>query len=50
MHVRGGERFAGQIRNPVIDLVVTRRDKSAPLTFKGMADSISGVAAVAAMR
>ena len=50
MHVRGGEIFAGQVRDPVTDLVVTRRGKASLLVVKGMVDGKSGVAAVAVMR
>ena len=35
-HVRGGECFPGQVRDPVPDLVMTRRDKAAPLTIEGV--------------
>ena len=49
-HVIRGESFAGQFRDPVTELVVTRRDKAAPLAIKGMADGESDVAAVAVMR
>ena len=50
MHVRRGERFSSQVRNPVIYFVVTRRDQAAPLAVKGMVDGESGVAAVSVMR
>ena len=43
--MRGDELFASQVHNPVTELVVTRCDKSGPLTVKGMADGKSGVAA-----
>ena len=36
-HVRGGESPACQIRNPVMELIVTRRDEAAPLAVKGVA-------------
>ena len=42
--------FSGQVRDPFLELVVTRRDKAAPLAVKGMADGKSGVASVAVMR
>ena len=48
--MRGGEIFAGQVRDLVMELVVTRRDKAAPLKFKVVADGESGVAAAAVMR
>ena len=48
--MRGGESFAGQVRKPVTELVVTRRDKDAPLTVKGMLDGKIGVAAVPVMK
>ena len=46
MHRRGDERFVGQVRDPVTELVVTRRDKATPLTVKEMVDRKGGVAAV----
>ena len=49
-HVRGGEIFSNQIRDPVTQLIVMRCDKAAPLTFKCMADGKGGVAAFALMR
>ena len=48
--MRGGESFAGQVRYPVTEIVVMRRDKPTPLTVKGMVDGKSGVAAVTVMR
>ena len=48
--MRGGELFASQVHNPVTEVVVTRCDKAAPLTLKGMSDVKSGVAAVKIMR
>ena len=36
-HMRGGESPARQIRNPVTELIVTRRDEAAPLAVKGVA-------------
>ena len=38
MHVIWCEGFAGQVRNPVMELIVTLRDKAAPLAVEGMAD------------
>ena len=35
-HVRGGGCFAGQFRNPVPELVMTRREEAAPLTIEGV--------------
>ena len=32
-HVRGGECFAGQVRDPVPELIMTCRDKAASLTI-----------------
>ena len=37
-HVRGGELFSGQVRDPVLDLVMTLRDEAAPLAIKGVTD------------
>ena len=48
--MRGGEIFYGQVRNPVAELVVTRREKVAPLTVKGMEDIKGSVSAVAVVR
>ena len=44
--MRGGEGLERQIRDPVTDLIVTRRDKAAPLAIKGVAYGESGIAAV----
>ena len=49
-HVRRGEIFSGQVRNPVTGLVVTHRDKADPLAVKGTANGESGVAAVTVVR
>ena len=49
-HVRGGESFSGQVREPVTEIVLTCCDKAAPITVKGMAYEKSGVAAVAVSR
>ena len=49
-YVRGGECPARQIRDPVTELIVTRRDEATPLAFKGVADGEAGVAAVAVFR
>ena len=35
-YVRGGECPARQIRDPVTELIVTRRDKAAPLSVEGI--------------
>ena len=48
--MRGGESFAGQVRDPVTELVVTRCDKAALITVKGMADGKSGDKSVTLMR
>ena len=45
-HVRGVESFAGQICDPVPELVMTRRDESAPLAIKGVTNGEFGVASV----
>ena len=44
---RGGESPSSQIRDPVTDLIVTRRDEATPLAVEGVADEKPGVAAVA---
>ena len=49
-HVRGGDRFYSQVRDPVTELVVTRRDKAALLAVKSIADGKRGVASIAVMR
>ena len=49
-HVRGDEIFSDQVCNPVKELIVTLRDKAAPLAIKGMAYRKIGVADVAVMR
>ena len=46
----GGESFSLQIRYPVTYLVVTRRDKSAPITVKGMIDREGVFASVAILK
>ena len=46
MHMRGSEGFSGQICDPVLELVITRSDESAPLAVEGVADGKFGVAAV----
>ena len=45
--MRGGERFAGQFHNPVIELVVTRCEKAALLIVNGMEYRKGCVAAIA---
>ena len=47
MHVRRGEIFPGQVRYPVTELVVTRRDKADPLTVNSIAYRKGDVAAIA---
>ena len=49
-HVSGGEIPARQISHPVTELIVTRRDGSAPLAIEGVADREFGVAAVTVCR
>ena len=49
-HVRGGESFSGQVRDPVTELIVMRCDKVAPLTVKGISNRKCGVAAFTVMR
>ena len=49
-HVRWGESPARQIRDPVTELIVTRRDEATPLAVEGVADGEFGVAAVAMFR
>ena len=48
--MKRGERYSGQVRNPVTELVVTRCDKAVPFSVKGMSDRESGFASVALMR
>ena len=43
VHVRGGECFAGQVCNPVPELVMTLRDKASPLAIKGVTYGECGV-------
>ena len=42
----GGEGFACQVCDSVTELIVTRRDKAAPITVEGVADREIGIAAV----
>ena len=49
MHRRGGEIFAGQVRNPVTEIVIMRRDEASPVTVNGVANIIVGVAAVTSL-
>ena len=42
--------FDSQVRNPVTELIVMRRDKAAPLAVKGMENLEGGVSAVAEFR
>ena len=46
-YVRGGESPARQIRDPVTELIVTRRDEATPLAVEGVVNVNPGVAAVA---
>ena len=46
-YVRGGESPARQIRDPVTELIVTRRDEATPLAVEGVKNGKFGVAAVA---
>ena len=48
--MRGGEIFSVQFRDPVTELVVSRRYKAALLTFEGMAGIDGVVAAVAEVK
>ena len=45
--MRGGEGPARQIRDPVTELILTRRDEATPLAVEGVANGKFGVAAVA---
>ena len=47
--MRGGERFAVQVRDTIMELVVIYRDKDASISVKGMEDGKSGIAAVVVM-
>ena len=49
VHMRGGELFSGQVRDPVMELVMTRRDQVAPLTIKGVEFRKFSVLAVTVM-
>ena len=44
--MRRSEGFSGQVCDPVPELVMTRRDKSAPLEIKGVENGKFGVASV----
>ena len=46
MHMSRCKGFSSQVRKPVTELIVTRRDKADPLAVKGMAYGEIGVAAV----
>ena len=48
--MRGVESIVGQVHNPVMELIVTRHDKDALFTVKGMEDIKVCVAAVVVMR
>ena len=45
--MRGSEGFAGQVCDPVPELIMTRRDEAAPLSVEGVENCKFGVAAVA---
>ena len=47
MYVRAGEIPARQIRDPVTDIIVARRDKATPIAVKGVSYGKPGIAAVA---
>ena len=46
-YMRGGEGPACQIRDPVTELIMTRRDEATPLAVEGVKNGKFGVAAVA---
>ena len=46
-YMRGGESLARQIHDPVMELIVTRRDEATPLAIEGVANKELGIAAVA---
>ena len=46
-YVRGGEGPARQIRDPVTELIMMRRDEATPLSVEGKTNGKFGVAAVA---
>ena len=46
MYVIGGESPTRQIRDPVTELIVTRRDEATPLAFKGVVDGEPGFGSV----
>ena len=48
-YVRGGEGFTGQVRDPFPELVMTCRDKAAPITIEDVEILKFGVAAVTIM-
>ena len=48
-HVRGGESFVGQIRNPVNKLAMTHRDEATPFSVEGVLNRKVGIAAVTVM-
>ena len=45
-HVRGRKNNSGKVRNPVIDLIMTRRDEASLFTVKGVEYQEFGVASV----
>ena len=49
VHVRGGDRFAGQIRIPFMEFSMTHCDEATPLTIEGVANRKVGIAAVTVM-
>ena len=47
--MRGGETFAGQVHDPVTEIVVTRRAEATPLTVEGVANRKVVITAVTVM-
>ena len=47
--MRGSESFAGQVRDPITELVMTHRDEAASFTIEGLTNRKVGVAAIAVM-
>ena len=50
MHVSWSKGFSVQVLNPVTELILTRRDKAAPLAVEGMTNGEGRVAAVPEFR
>ena len=46
LHVVGGDGFTSQVCYPITELVVTRRDKAAIFTVKGVTDRKLGLSAI----